>query len=149
MVNSDNRLRLIAICILACVTDTILNGVGAIRRREPVVDVVGIRRVVIHPHSAAIIVLVKTSCVVSDRQAMVNEYLMVRTLTAHLEAVAVALTRISVQRDSNRIAIAVGHLCAYFAVEPRFVGRQSPRMLSHVIIRRAILITDAVLNNGI
>ena len=80
---------------------------------------------------------------------MVNEELMVRITATHLEAVAVALTRILREGDGDGIAVAVGHLRAYLRAEPTLVHACGTGMVAHIVVGRAVLIADAVLDNGI
>ena len=90
MINCNYILRLVRIAVLGCKTYAVLNGVGAVCRSETVVDIIVISGIVIHPHRAAVVVLVKTTCVVTDRQTVMNQDLMVRTLSTHLKSVSVA-----------------------------------------------------------
>ena len=72
-------------------TDTVPDRVGAEGGGETVVGVIVVRGIVIEPHRAAVIVLVKASGVVSYRQTMMDQKPMVGMLPSHLEAVAVSL----------------------------------------------------------
>ena len=90
MINCNYILRLVRIAVLGCKTYAVLNGVGAVGRSETVVDIIVISGIVIHPHRASVFVLVKTTCVVPNRQTVMNQDLMVRVISPHLKAVPVS-----------------------------------------------------------
>ena len=113
------RFRLVG--VLAAETDVIAHVVDAIGGGEAEIIAVGIACVVIHPHRAAVVVLVKPACVVGYREAVMDEDFMVRIFTSHLKAVAVALTGIAVKGDGDGLTISVNHLRTHFGVKPRFV----------------------------
>ena len=128
MINSDYVFRFITVSVFTGITDAVLNRVGTISGGETIVDIVSICGVVIDPHRASVVVLVKTSCIILDCQAMMHDYFMIGVTASHLKAVAVTLTRILGQTDGNRIAVTVGHLRTYLTVKPCLIHPCCPRI---------------------
>ena len=149
MVDSYDILCLITVVVLRLVGEAVLDGIRAVFGGETVVGVVGISGVVVQPHRSAVVVLVESAGVIAYRQAVVNKYFMVRKLSAHLKAVSVSLAGVLFQRNGYRISVAIDDLRTHFAVEPSLIDTQRTRMLAHVVIRRTVLVTDTMLDDGV
>ena len=142
-------LRFGLVGILSAEADVIAHIVGAIGGGETEIIAVLVCGIIVHPHRAAVGVLVKPALPVRYGETVVNEYLVIRVLSPHFEAVSVALTRELLKGDGNRLSVAVCHLCSHFGVKPCFVGSQRTRVLGHVVESRSVLVADAVLDDGV
>ena len=90
MIDRDYSLRLVTVAVLGRKRDTVLDCVGSVGGGKTVVIDIGVSGVVIQPHRTTVVVLVKTTGVVTDRQTVMNQDLMVRVISSHLKAVSVA-----------------------------------------------------------
>ena len=149
MIDGNNRFGFVGVVVLTCQTDAVLDGVRPIGGGETVVIIIEVGGVVIEPHGTVVIVLIEPALVVSYREAMMDEDLMVGITASHLEAVPVSLTRIFSQSDGDGLSVPIGHLRTHLAVEPGLVDTCRARVGTHIIVRTPVFETDTILNDGV
>ena len=148
MIIGNDALRLVSVSVLAGKTDVVLQRIGAVSGGEAVVDHIAVSGVIIEPHGAAVVILVKPACVIIHRQTVMHDHFVIGVLTTHLESVTVALAGILGERDGDGVSVAVDELRADDGFEPVLIGLYA-RVGGHVIISRSVAETDGVLDHGI